>query len=83
MLFALFDIPWTPLFIFAIFTFHPMLGWLAVGGGLLLVAISLANQMMTRRSTAEATATAMVSDGSPRRCASRRRWCRASACGRR
>ena len=63
VLFALFDIPWTPLFIFAIFTFHPMLGWLAVGGGLLLVAISLANQMMTRRSTAEATATAMVSDG--------------------
>ena len=63
VLFALFDIPWTPLFIFAIFTFHPMLGWLAVGGGLLLVAISLANQMMTRRSTTEATATAMVSDG--------------------
>jgi ATP-binding cassette subfamily C protein len=63
VLFALFDIPWTPLFLFAIFSFHPLLGWLAVGGGLLLVAISLANQMMTKRSTAEATATALVSDG--------------------
>jgi ATP-binding cassette subfamily C protein len=63
VLFALFDLPWTPLFIFAIFTFHPYLGWLAVFGGLLLVAVSLANQMMTRRSTVEATATAMVSDG--------------------
>ena len=63
VLFAIFDIPWTPLFVFAIFSFHPALGWLAVGGGLLLVAITLANQMMTRRSTVEATATAMVSDG--------------------
>ena len=63
VLFALFDIPWTPIFLVAIFSFHPLLGWLAVGGSVLLVAISLANQMMTRRSTAEATATALVSDG--------------------
>ena len=63
ILFALFDLPWAPLFIFAIFSFHPLLGWLAIGGGLLLVAITLANQMMTKRSTVEATATAMVSDG--------------------
>jgi ATP-binding cassette, subfamily C, type I secretion system permease/ATPase len=62
VLFALFDIPWTPLFLFAIFSFHPWLGWLSIGGGLLLVAISLANQMMTKRSTAEATATALASD---------------------
>jgi len=63
VLFAIFDIPWTPIFLVAIFSFHPLLGWLAVVGSVLLVAISLANQMMTRRSTAEATATAMVSDG--------------------
>ncbi len=62
VLFALFDIPWTPIFLLAIFSFHPLLGWLAVFGGLLLVAISLANQRMTKRSTTEATATAMVSD---------------------
>jgi PrtD family type I secretion system ABC transporter len=63
VLFAIFDIPWTPIFLFAIFTFHPLLGWLAVVGSVLLVAISLANQMMTKRSTAEATATTMVSEG--------------------
>jgi len=63
VLFALFDLPWAPIFVFAIFSFHPLLGWLAIGGGLLLIAITLANQMMTRRSTVEATATAMVSDG--------------------
>jgi ATP-binding cassette subfamily C protein len=63
VLFALFDIPWTPIFIIAIFSFHPLLGWLAVAGGLLLVGVSLANQLMTKRSTAEATATTLVSDG--------------------
>ena len=63
VLFALFDLPWAPLFVFAIFSFHPLLGWFAVGGGLVLVAITLANQMMTKRSTLEATATAMASEG--------------------
>ncbi|WP_333828265.1 type I secretion system permease/ATPase [Pararhodobacter sp.] len=43
---ALFDIPWTPLFIALIFAFHPELGWLALGGGLVLVALALLNQRM-------------------------------------
>ena len=46
---AFFDLPWTPIFIAGIFMFHPMLGWLAVGGGLLLVSIALANQFLSRR----------------------------------
>ena len=62
VLFALFDMPWTPIFIAAIFMFHPWLGWLAVGGLFLLVTVSVLNQMMTRRSNVEATATAMASD---------------------
>ena len=33
VLFALFDLPWAPIFVFAIFSFHPLLGWLAIGGG--------------------------------------------------
>ncbi|MEL6585939.1 MAG: type I secretion system permease/ATPase [Pseudomonadota bacterium] len=44
---ALFDIPWTPLFLAAIFIFHPFLGYLAVGGGLVLIGLALVNQMMT------------------------------------
>jgi ATP-binding cassette subfamily C protein len=44
---ALFDVPWTPLFIAAIFIFHPWLGWLAVAGGAVLIAIALLNQMTT------------------------------------
>jgi len=31
-LFALLDIPWAPIFILTIFVFHPLLGWLALGG---------------------------------------------------
>lgn len=51
---ALFDLPWTPLFILLIYVFHPMLGALALLGALLLVAITWANQRMTRRAMAEA-----------------------------
>ncbi|MEM6729680.1 MAG: ATP-binding cassette domain-containing protein, partial [Pseudomonadota bacterium] len=45
---ALFDIPWTPVFLLAIFLFHPALGWLAFGGAALLVAAALINQTLSR-----------------------------------
>ncbi|TAG21794.1 MAG: hypothetical protein EAZ40_08650 [Rhodobacterales bacterium] len=32
---ALMDLPWTPFLIVAIFIFHPPLGWLAIGGGVI------------------------------------------------
>lgn len=41
---ALFDIPWTPLFLGAIFIFHPVLGWLSVFGGICLISIALFNR---------------------------------------
>jgi ATP-binding cassette subfamily C protein len=44
---ALFDVPWTPLFVAAIFIFHPWLGWLAVGGGAVLILVALVNQAST------------------------------------
>ncbi|MDO6586350.1 type I secretion system permease/ATPase [Salipiger sp. 1_MG-2023] len=51
VLMAFFDIPWTPLFVAAIFIFHPWLGFLAVGGGLVLVAVTLLNQGLSRDPT--------------------------------
>ncbi|MCG7494528.1 type I secretion system permease/ATPase [Thalassobius sp. Cn5-15] len=51
---ALFDIPWTPLFLFGIMIFHPWLGYLAVGGGAILILITVANQIFSRSPQAEA-----------------------------
>jgi len=48
---ALFDIPWTPLFLGAIFIFHPLLGWLAVAGGGTLIVVTLLNNWTTRKKT--------------------------------
>jgi ATP-binding cassette subfamily C protein len=48
VLLALFDLPWTPFFLFGIALFHPWLGYLAVAGGGLLIVITLINQSVTR-----------------------------------
>ena len=52
--FAFFDAPWTPIFLFALFTFHWMLGLLAVFSGFLLLLIALLNQLGTSRIQGEA-----------------------------
>lgn len=54
VLLAVMDIPWTPIFLAAIFLFHPLLGWLAVAGGTLLVLIALLNQTLTHNKVAAA-----------------------------
>ncbi len=51
ILMALMDMPWTPIFIAAIFLLHPMLGWLAVGGGALIVLMAYLNHSVTARRT--------------------------------
>ncbi|MAU52827.1 MAG: type I secretion system permease/ATPase [Roseovarius sp.] len=54
VLLALFDMPWAPVFIAAIWVFHPWLGALAILGGGLLVALTVINQAVTRRPSARA-----------------------------
>jgi len=54
VLLALFDLPWTPLFIAAIWVFHPWLGSLALIGGAILVTVTLINQIVTRRPSGRA-----------------------------
>lgn len=53
-LFALFDAPWFPLYLAVLFLFHPWLGWLALGGAVLLLALTWGNQWLTRAALAEA-----------------------------
>jgi len=47
VLLALFDAPWAPFFAAAIFVFHPWLGLLALGGGLVILGLSWLNQQGT------------------------------------
>ncbi|NND20894.1 MAG: type I secretion system permease/ATPase [Silicimonas sp.] len=55
---ALMDAPFTPVFLAAIYLFHPWLGWFALAGGLVLIAVTTLNQMLTAGRVAEAQATA-------------------------
>ena len=45
---AIFDIPWTPVFLAGIFLFHPWLGYLAISGGTFLILLTFLNQWITR-----------------------------------
>jgi PrtD family type I secretion system ABC transporter len=60
-LFALFDAPWSPLYLFVIFLMHPLLGWYSVAAGTLLLALALANEALIRKPLAEANREAQVS----------------------
>lgn len=59
---ALIDMPWTPIFLAAIFVFHPALGWLALGGGGVLVIVALLNQKMGRAPVLSAHAAQVQAD---------------------
>ncbi len=59
---ALFDLPWAPLFLAAVFIFHPWLGWLASAGGAVLILITWANQATTRRAVLSAQAAMQRAD---------------------
>ncbi|GAA0293691.1 type I secretion system permease/ATPase [Rhodovulum strictum] len=49
VLLAFFDLPWTPVFLAAIFLFHPMLGWLSIGGAAVLILVTLINRAVTQK----------------------------------
>jgi ATP-binding cassette subfamily C protein len=51
--FALFDMPWAPIFLAVIFIFHPVLGWISVAGTVVLVALTYLNQVRSHQPQAE------------------------------
>lgn len=59
---ALFDIPWTPVFLLGISIFHPWLGALAVVGGGILILITVLNQYTTRLAVVQANAASVRSE---------------------
>jgi len=66
VLMAVFDMPWTPIFLAGIMLFHPWLGFLALGGGALLVLITFLNQWLSRNPVRQANMSShrasMISD---------------------
>ncbi|WP_437610132.1 type I secretion system permease/ATPase [Erwinia sp. V71] len=60
-LFALFDAPWFPVYLLVMFLFHPLLGWFALAGTIVLMAIGWLNERVTRPHLQRAGALAISS----------------------
>lgn len=46
---SLYDVPWVPIYIGFIFLLHPVMGWMALGGALLLFALTVTTELATSR----------------------------------
>ncbi|WP_425073181.1 type I secretion system permease/ATPase [Sagittula sp. S175] len=62
VLLAAFDVPWAPVFLFGLFIFHPWMGSLAVVGGLVLIVITVANQLISRNPTLKSNMSVMQAE---------------------
>jgi PrtD family type I secretion system ABC transporter len=60
---SLYDLPWMPVFIAVCYFFHPWIGLTALGGGIVLVVLTLLTELLTRRPTAEAAFLAATRNG--------------------
>jgi PrtD family type I secretion system ABC transporter len=53
--FAFFDTPWMPLYLLVIFLFHPILGYVALAGAVVLLVLAVLNEVLTRDSLQRAS----------------------------
>ena len=53
--FAFFDLPWMPIYFALIFVLHPALGWVAVGGGIIVFILGVLTERLTRTRLENAT----------------------------
>ena len=51
----LFDAPWAPVFLAIIFLIHPVLGWIGLGGAVVLFVCAVSNDLATRKKLVEAS----------------------------
>jgi PrtD family type I secretion system ABC transporter len=59
---GLFDVPWIPIFLVAVFIIHPWLGYLTLAGAAVVVMLALINQWVSKKPLSEA----MQLDGAER-----------------
>ena len=53
-LIAFCDVPWVPVFVAGCFLLHPWFGWTALAGAIIIFALAVANELLTRRHLKEA-----------------------------
>jgi ATP-binding cassette subfamily C protein/ATP-binding cassette subfamily C protein EexD len=58
---SLYDVPWVAVYIAVIFMLHPVMGWIALGGALILFSLTLASELSTSKLLREANVAAMAS----------------------
>jgi len=47
---AFIDLPWLPFYLALCFVFHPLIGFAAIAGAVVLIAITVTTDLLTRRS---------------------------------
>jgi ATP-binding cassette subfamily C protein PrsD len=57
---ALFDLPWLPIYLAICFAFHPLIGFTALGGAIVLIALTLLTETLMRAPSKAATEAAIV-----------------------
>jgi ATP-binding cassette subfamily C protein len=60
---ALFDLPWIPLYLAICFAFHPLIGFTALAGAIILIGLTLMTEMLMRAPTRAATEAAIARNG--------------------
>ena len=53
-LFAFFDAPWFPIYVFVMFMFHPLFGYAAIFAGIVMVTLAYATEKVTSKKLQEA-----------------------------